>query len=233
MLLLTGICSRLHDATGAYVQWRARAIGEKGTAAEAKLEKAGPFEGMTVRRAMAVVLGVLQETLEDDFSIDRLEMACVDMRTCATGGDGGSGSTGGAERAMSSVAVEHSSSNSKRDGAGTGAVGVGSYGGGDGLSTSGEEPEGDAGTGNSVRGSGIPNSVRRGVLEVGGSRNVGHGSPSSGAGFSFAADYFVPRYGYFRRVSKSEMEELLADSTSGGDSKAAEAIEAAQPNDDR
>lgn len=69
------------------MQWRARAIGEKGAAAEAKLEEAGPFEGMTVRRAMALVLQVLKDILEDEFSTDRLEMVCVDL--CERGGGQG------------------------------------------------------------------------------------------------------------------------------------------------
>ncbi|CAN0494365.1 unnamed protein product, partial [Laminaria digitata] len=69
------------DPSGAYVQWRARAIGEKSSAAEAKLEKAGPYEGMTVQRAMATVLRVLEDVLGDDFCIDRLEMVCVDNVT--------------------------------------------------------------------------------------------------------------------------------------------------------
>lgn len=215
---------------GAYVQWRARAIGEKGTAAEAKLEKAGPFEGMTVRRAMAVVLGVLKETLEDEFSIDRLEMACMDMRTCDTGGDGnGGGSTGAGGRSVSGAAGEHrNSSDGKRDGAAA-AVVVGSSGGWEGSPTSkgaagaAQEGDGDAGNGvdsDSVRSSGgSDGSGGGGVLEAR-RRSSGDGSSLSGADPSSSSDSFVPRYGYFRRVSKKEMEELLADGAAGGDSTA-------------
>lgn len=68
------------------MHWRAKAIGEKSAAAEAKLETYGPFDKMDVRRAMTVVLEVLKEILEDDFSEERLEMVCVDL-----------GTTGGAE----------------------------------------------------------------------------------------------------------------------------------------
>lgn len=208
------------------MQWRARAIGEKGAAAETKLEKAGPFEGMTVRRAMAVVLGVLKETLQDDFSVDRLEMACVDMRACGIGGDGnGGGHTGGAGGDLSGAAGGHSSSNFKGDGAS--AVVAESSSNAEGLSAIGADsaaPEGDAGSGNSVRSNSFRNSGRSGgddggggVLEAG-SRDIGDGSSSSsGAGRPAAADAFVPRYGYFRRVSKSEMEELLADGSVSGD----------------
>lgn len=64
---------------GAYAQWRAKAIGEKGAAAEAKLETAGPYGKMTIKRAMTVVLRVLKDILGDDFSTDRLEMVCVDL----------------------------------------------------------------------------------------------------------------------------------------------------------
>lgn len=42
--------------------------------------------GMTLRRAMSVVLRVLRDTLGDDFSTDRLEMVCVDL-SCGRGGE--------------------------------------------------------------------------------------------------------------------------------------------------
>lgn len=69
----------ISPAVGAFVQWRAKAIGEKAAAAESKLEKAGPYEGMTVRRVMAIVLRVLKDVFEEDFCTDRLEMVCVDL----------------------------------------------------------------------------------------------------------------------------------------------------------
>ena len=61
------------------MQWRAKAIGEKGVAAEAMLEKCGPYGKMTVRRAMVLVLQVLKEVLDEEFCEDRLEMVCVDL----------------------------------------------------------------------------------------------------------------------------------------------------------
>ena len=209
------------------MQWRARAIGEKGTAAEAKLEKAGPFEGMAVRRAMAVVLRVLKETLQDDFSVDRLEMACVDVRACGAGDGNDSGDTGGTRESMSGAAGVHgSSSSSSSKGGGVAAVVVGSSGNGQGLSANGADsaaPPGEAGSSNIVGSNSNRNSGRSGgdggggVLETG-SRNSGDGSSSSEAGtFAGAPDSFVPRYGYFRRVPKSEMEELLADDIASGD----------------
>lgn len=73
---------------GAYAQWRAKAIGEKGAAAEAKLETAGPYGKMTIKRAMTVVLKVLKDILVDDFSTDRLEMVYVDLCGSSRDGDG-------------------------------------------------------------------------------------------------------------------------------------------------
>lgn len=61
------------------MQWRAKAIGEKATIADAKLEEAGPYVKMTVRRAMSTVLRVLKDVLGDDFSIDGVEMVCMDL----------------------------------------------------------------------------------------------------------------------------------------------------------
>lgn len=69
---------------GSYVQWRAKAIGEKSGAAETKLNQAGPYVGMTTREAMSVVLRVLRDVLNDEFSVDRLEMVCID--SCVAGG---------------------------------------------------------------------------------------------------------------------------------------------------
>lgn len=93
-------------SAGAYAQWRAKAIGEKGAAAEAKLETAGPYGKMTIKRAMTVVLRVLKDILGDDFSTDRLEMVCVDLCDSRDGdgprdlvapdpGGGGEGDLGG------------------------------------------------------------------------------------------------------------------------------------------
>lgn len=60
------------------MQWRAKAIGEKSAAAEAKLEDAGPYEKMTLRTAMSTVLRVLEGVLGNDFSVESVEMVCVD-----------------------------------------------------------------------------------------------------------------------------------------------------------
>lgn len=207
------------------MQWRARAVGEKSAAAEAKLDRAGPFEGMTVRRAMAVVLGVLKETLGDDFSVDRLEMACVDLRrTCGTGVDGdgeGSGDAGGAGGSVSGGEAGGRSSSDPGGGGG----GAGSSDGGVGPSvkdaaSAAPETGSDAGSGNRNSARSDGNGAGGGVLEETGSRNTGDGPSSSGASPSSAADYFVPRYGYFRRVPQSEMEELLAEGSASGDSAA-------------
>lgn len=67
------------------MHWQAKAIGEKSAAAEAKLETYGPFDKMSVRRTITVVLEVLKEILEDEFSVDRLEMVCVDLGTGEAG----------------------------------------------------------------------------------------------------------------------------------------------------
>lgn len=208
--------------TGAYVQWRARAIGEKGSTAEAKLEKVGPFDGMTVRRAMSVVLAVLKEVLEDDFSTDRLEMVCVDMgmRDTAVGscggvsGDGseddGDGNGGGKETEITpGAAGEYNTRSSVKRGYVAEAV-VTSSGSGEGSSTRGGEP------GTSLRNGGTNGVDGRdkssgGVLEAGGKANGASDDGSSSLSSETTAASFVPRYGYFRRVSRSEMEELLAD----------------------
>ncbi|CAM9602348.1 unnamed protein product, partial [Discosporangium mesarthrocarpum] len=84
-LLLAGVDHRgpvlYHlDPSGAYLQWRARAIGEHGEDAEAKLEQA-EYEGMSLREAMALVLRVFEAVLKDGFSTDRLEMACLECRS--------------------------------------------------------------------------------------------------------------------------------------------------------
>lgn len=78
------------------MHWRAKAIGEKSAAAEAKLETYGPFDKMNIRQAKTVVLEVLKEILEDEFSEDRLEMVCVDL------GTGGAG-----EREFNPLSKEH------------------------------------------------------------------------------------------------------------------------------
>lgn len=153
---------------GAYVQWRAKAIGEKGAAAEAKLEQAGPFEGMTIRRAMAAVLKVLKDVLEDDFSTERLEMVCVNL--CDANGAGGELAS-----AISS------------DGGVTAKPLVGEEGGGTSLA-------GDTVGGSSSR-------------KSGGRENSSHILRNDD---SPAASTASRRYrGLFRRVSKSEMEDML------------------------
>lgn len=70
-------------------------MGDKAAAAQAKLEQSGPYGGMSVRKAMSVVLRVLQDVLQDEFSLDRLEMLCVE--SCGGGGDVSSSGRGGAE----------------------------------------------------------------------------------------------------------------------------------------
>ncbi|CAB1097029.1 unnamed protein product [Ectocarpus sp. CCAP 1310/34] len=212
------------DPSGAYVQWRARAIGDKGAAAEAKLEGVGPFEGMSVRRAMAAVLGVLREVLGDDeFSTDRLEMVCVDMM----GGGRGSGDGGGGETGVCSSGAEHATTSaSDHDnvgGAGDGAI-SGPRFAGEGSSVGAAPPslsgggisDGIASGARSLIGRDSGSSGVGGVLE--GGVEVGQedgSSAASGVGRSSAAASVVPRYGYFRRVPKSEMDELLAGSTRG------------------
>lgn len=207
------------------MQWRARAIGDKGAAAEAKLEGVGPFEGMSVRRAMAAVLGVLREVLGDDeFSTDRLEMVCVDMM----GGGRGSGDGGGGERGVCSPGAEHgTTSASDHDNVGgggdDGAISLPPFAG-EGSSVSAAPPslsgggvsDGSASGARSFIGRDSGSSGGGGVLE--GGVEVGQedgSSAASGVGRSSAAASFVPRYGYFRRVPKSEMDELLAGSTRG------------------
>ncbi|CAM9171969.1 unnamed protein product [Ectocarpus sp. 6 AP-2014] len=217
------------DPSGAYVQWRARAIGDKGAAAEAKLEGVGTFESMSVRRAMAAVLGVLREVLgDDDFSTDRLEMVCVDMM----GGGRGSGDGGGGERGVCSPGAEHGvTSASDHDNVGGGNGGGGGNGAisgppfaGEGSSVSAAPPSLSGGGVNDGSASGARSFVGRdsgssgggGVLE--GGVEVGRedgASAASGVGRPSTAASFVPRYGYFRRVPKSEMDELLAGSTRG------------------
>lgn len=66
------------------MQWRAKAIGEKSAVAEAKLEDAGPYEKMTLRKAMSTVLRILEDVLGDDFSAELVEMVCVDA-SCGPG----------------------------------------------------------------------------------------------------------------------------------------------------
>lgn len=73
-------------------------MGEKAPAAEAKLDKCGPFEGMAMRRAMSVVLSILKETLGEDFSTDRLEMVCVDLCEGDSNDEDGDGGSDGGER---------------------------------------------------------------------------------------------------------------------------------------
>ncbi|CAM9576455.1 unnamed protein product, partial [Ectocarpus sp. 13 AM-2016] len=213
------------DPSGAYVRWRARAIGDKGAAAEAKLEVFGPFEGMSVRRAMAAVLGVLREVLGDDeFSTDRLEMVCVDM----VGGGRGSGDGGGGERGVCSpVAGPGTTSASDHDdlgdGGDDGAV-AGPPFAGEGSSVSAAPPslsgggvsDGSASDARSFVGRDSGSSDGGDVLEGGVEVGQEDGSSAApGVGRSSAAASVVPRYGYFRRVPKSEMDELLAGSTRG------------------
>lgn len=64
------------------MQWRAKAIGVHSAAAEAHLEDAGPYEKMTLRKAMSTVLKVLEDVLGDDFSVDSVEMVCANA-SCA------------------------------------------------------------------------------------------------------------------------------------------------------
>ncbi|CAN0555485.1 unnamed protein product [Ectocarpus sp. 12 AP-2014] len=218
------------DPSGAYVRWRARAIGDKGAAAEAKLEGFGPFEGMSVRRAMAAVLGVLREVLGDDeFSTDRLEMVCVDVM----GGGRGSGDGGGGERGVCSPGAGHgTTSASDHDNVGGGGGGGGGGDGaisgppfaGEGSSVSAAPPslsgggvsDGSASGARSFVGRDSGSSGGGGVPEGGVEVGQEDGSSAvSGVGRSSAAASFVPRYGYFRRVPKSEMDELLAGSTRG------------------
>lgn len=198
---------------GAYVQWRARAIGEKGSAAEAKLEKAGPFDGMTVRRAMSLVLTVLKEVLEDDFSMDRLEMVCVDMGKLDTtvGGKGGEGEGDGDgdgketdDVAPGAAGEFFSGRNVKGGNDSSAAAVVGSSDDGEGSSTPGGTNGvdiRDSGNG----GGGVPETGSQ-VISLSDDR-----SSSSSVAAEASPASFVPRYGYFRRVSRSEMEELLAD----------------------
>lgn len=208
---------------GAYIQWRAKAIGDKGAAAEAKLDGVGPFEGMSVRRAMTVVLGVLREVLGDDeFSTDRLEMVCVDMM-----GGRGSGVGGRGERGGCSPGAEHGTRSAGDEGNGGGGDG-GSSGppfGGEGSSASAATPklsgggvrDGSASGARSVVGRDSGSSGVGGVLHGGVEVGRGNGSSASGVGRSSATASFAPRYGYFRRVSKGEMDELLDGSTRGDD----------------
>ncbi|CAN0342914.1 unnamed protein product [Ectocarpus fasciculatus] len=211
------------DPSGAYVQWRARAIGDKGAAAEAKLEGVGPFEEMSVRRAMAAVLEVLREVLGDDeFSTDRLEMVCVDMM----GGRGSGDEEGGGERGgcPTGAAGDHGA---ERNNGGDGGGGGSSSGpplAGEGSSTSaapsrGAVSDGSTSTstsgGRSFAGRDSGRGGSGGLLEGGVEVGRENGSSASGVGRSSSSAVFAPRYGYFRRVPKSEMDELLGDSTRG------------------
>lgn len=177
-------------AAGAYVQWRARAIGEKSSAAEAKLEKAGPYEGMTVRRAMATVLRVLKDVLGDDFCIDRLEMVCVDI-VCEDEDEAldetiqaeGGKHRWDMSRSADDVEARSPPTTSSQD------------------STSSSRRNIYSSSGNSHRaGASDRESGGRGA---GGPSRAKNGSPGAPS---------VPlQYGLFRRVSKSEMEKLLVE----------------------
>lgn len=188
------------------MQWRARAIGEKSAAAEARLEKAGPFEGMDVRRAMAVVLEVLKEVLGDDFSTDRLEMVCVDVgRECGDDIDGriGEGGRGRGRRGRGATGAVRIRTKQRESAFGSGFPGAGEE-----SSTSGEPPllpegvdDGGVCSNDGVNGG-------AGLDEGAGVGSVGElDRPST----SERSPPFLPRSGYFRRVPKSEMEELLGD----------------------
>ena len=174
-------------AAGAYTQWKARAIGEKSSAAEAKLAKAGPYEGMTVRRAMTTVLRVLKDVLGDDFSIDRLEMVCVDNLLCQDDDEEFAGTiqSGGRlhdERDILRSVDENALTMSSQDG--SRSIGSGR------SSSSGSAAASDREVSGRKEG-------------VGGTFRAKNGSPW--------APSIPRRLGVFRRISTSEMKDLLAE----------------------
>ncbi|CAM9390404.1 unnamed protein product [Scytosiphon promiscuus] len=181
------------DPSGAYVQWRARAIGEKSAVAEAKLEKAGPFEGMDVRRAMVVVLDVLKEALGDDFSMDRLEMVCVDVGRAGDDDEDG-------DNVDSGTAQEAGRRNEER----------GVLEGSAWAHQTGKQPANAARSPTSGDPPLLPEGVDgNGVISAGAAeRDV---AVSRGNIDKASTSGPRSRYGSFRRVPTSEMEELLGD----------------------
>lgn len=168
-----------------------------------------------MRRAMVVVLEVLRDVLGDGFSTDRLEMVCADLGgTCeeakegeddhddnhVEGGTGGAARTGRKRMGRSSNRELSSVERREND------VGRDSLGAGDASSTSDGSPSLRERFHGKGRRSSAGISLRDGsdmIMGEGAAR-----SPRSG----IHPRPFLPHPGYFRRVSKSEMEELLGDS---------------------
>ena len=186
----------LCPAAGAYVQWRARAIGEESSAAEAKLEKAGPYEGMTVRRAMATVLRVLKDVLGDDFCVDRLEMVCVDNLREDDDEEQ-------LDKTIEGPGRKHRRDISRSDGQEQGSPTMSSQDSHGSSSSSSISSSSSRIGGSSGNGSGGTGASDR-EISSNGKVAATNGSPG-------AIPPMPRHFGLFRRVSKSEMEKLLVD----------------------
>lgn len=68
------------DPTGLYYQYRATVIGEGETEIQEKLQKEYK-ESFTITQGLQFAVKAIKEFLGDDFSIDRIDAACIESET--------------------------------------------------------------------------------------------------------------------------------------------------------